>query len=61
MAAGEFAAGDAGRTGFLLHRTMIVFSHPTLIEQGNHEDLPAIASEMAEFVLRALRRSNDET
>jgi AcrR family transcriptional regulator len=61
IAAGDFAAADPERTGVLLHRTMVVFCHPTLVQQCIDDDLPAMADEMAGFVLRALRRSNDES
>lgn len=56
QAAGIFARDlDPHQTGKLIHATMLIFTHPTLIEQCGGEDLPATAAAMAEFVLRALR------
>jgi AcrR family transcriptional regulator len=61
IAAGDFAASDPDRTAYLLHRTTVAFCHPTLVQQCIDDDLPLLAEHMAEFALRALRRSNDES
>ncbi|MCW3477184.1 TetR/AcrR family transcriptional regulator [Limobrevibacterium gyesilva] len=55
QASGEFARLDPDATGRLLHATMIGFSHPTVMQQCMADDLPAMARDMAEFCLRALR------
>lgn len=55
QADGSFARLDPDATARLLHVAMIGFTHPTLIEQCMEDDLPALASGMAEFCLRALR------
>ncbi len=52
---GSFAALDAEQAGHLVHACMICFAHPTVVEQCLEDDLPRLAAEMAEFVLRALR------
>lgn len=53
--AGDFAALPPHETAALVHSTMIGFCHPTLISQCANDDLEALAVNMAEFVLRALR------
>ena len=55
IAAGEFARLDPARTARLLHAAMVAFEHPTLVQQCLDQDLPAMAADMAELVLRALR------
>jgi len=52
---GSFAALDPEHTGRLVHACMICFAHPTVVEQCLEDDLPSLAADMAEFVLRALR------
>jgi AcrR family transcriptional regulator len=53
--AGDFAGLPPDEIAMLVHSTMIGFSHPTLISQCADDDLQALAVNMAEFVLRALR------
>ena len=56
QAAGVFDRGlDANGIAHLIHASTVHFCHPTLIEQCVDEDLPAMATAMAEFALRALR------
>jgi len=52
---GCFAPLDPEQTGRLVHACMICFAHPTVVEQCLEDDLPRLAAEMADFVLRALR------
>jgi AcrR family transcriptional regulator len=55
QADGSFARLDPDATGRLLHATMCGFCHPGIVAQCADDDLPAMARDMAEFVLRALR------
>ena len=55
QAAGWRLFGESDATARLLHVAMIGFTHPTLIEQCMDDDLPSLATAMAEFCLRALR------
>ena len=52
---GCFAPLDPEQAGRLVHACMICFAHPTVVEQCLEDDLPRLAAEMADFVLRALR------
>lgn len=52
---GLFATMDATAVGKLIHACMICFAHPTVVEQCMQDDLPKLAADMAEFVLKALR------
>ena len=57
---GVFARLDPATTGRLLNAACVVFTHPTLVEQcSDTHDLPAMAQQMAEFCLRALRWSKN--
>lgn len=58
IATGAFAAADPARTAKLMHGAMVAFIHPTLVQQCLDQDLPAMASDMAELMLRALRPDN---
>ncbi|CAH2599623.1 TetR/AcrR family transcriptional regulator [Rhodovastum atsumiense] len=58
IAAGVFAPCDADRTSRLMHCTMIGFVHPTLVQEWIDDDLPGLAADMAELVLRSLRPEN---
>jgi AcrR family transcriptional regulator len=56
QALGEFAAElDPVATGHLIHASILVFAHPTLVQECGGEKLEETAAGMAEFVLRALR------
>ncbi len=52
---GSFAPLGAEQSARLVHACMICFAHPTVVEQCMQDDLPKLAADMAEFVLRALR------
>jgi AcrR family transcriptional regulator len=52
---GRFANLPPDETARVVHATMIGFVHPTLVSQCVDDDLEALATGMAEFVLRALR------
>jgi AcrR family transcriptional regulator len=56
VAQGVFGGVDPEQAGRLLHSTCPIFTHPALVQQCvATEDLPALATAMAEFCLRALR------
>jgi AcrR family transcriptional regulator len=52
---GEFADPDPDRTCKLLHAAMAAFVHPTLVQQCLDDDLPSMANQMADLMVRALR------
>ena len=57
QADGRFERTDPNRTARLVHKTMLGFVHPQVISEcGMPDDLAAVAAEMADFVLRALKR-----
>jgi hypothetical protein len=56
FATGAFGGMDPEHAGKMVHGTCVLFSHPTLVQQcQDTKDLPALAGDMAEFCLRALR------
>ena len=55
LRSGEFRSADAASSARCAHSAMGKFFHPLLVAECISEDLQTQASEMAEFVLQALR------
>lgn len=56
QAAGLFGGTDPESLGRLIHGACAMFTHPTMVQQCMQtEELPELATGMAEFCLRALR------
>ena len=56
IAAGEFEPVDPRETAQLIKRSMIAFTHPTLIADcvEEHQDLEAAVRQSVRFLLRAI-------